>query len=203
MRSKVSDHEVHGQMDSGMRKPTYRMIIIALAETVVAPPLSTFAQQGPDQRDQKSVTPRQGVQTLNPPQGRVRPIPPSPRFTHGPLPLHKFGDRDYHGHLAWEHGRWHHETRNGRNGWWWDVGGVWYCYPEPSEGPPDYVSDNSVAEEATPEPTPPPQEMHHTFYYPPGDDEGIPYEQLRSAYRPCNKPATLGCTLRNKSSFKE
>ncbi|WP_426440802.1 hypothetical protein [Bradyrhizobium genosp. P] len=30
---------------------------------------------------------------------------------------------------------------NGRNGWWWDVGGAWYFYPQPMEGPPTYVSD--------------------------------------------------------------
>ncbi len=26
-----------------------------------------------------------------------------------------------------EGGRWRRETRNGRSGWWWDVGGVWSC----------------------------------------------------------------------------
>jgi hypothetical protein len=171
------------------------MIILALAATVVAPPLSTFAQQAPDQPVQKSVTPRQGVQTLKPPQGRVRPGPQSPQFMQGPLPLHKFGDRDYHGHLAWEHGRWHHETRNGRNGWWWDVGGVWYFYPEPSEGPPDHVSDISVAEEATTEPTPPPQEIHHTFYYPPGDDEGIPYETTEECMQAMQRANNVGVCI--------
>jgi hypothetical protein len=55
------------------------------------------------------------------------------------LRTQNFGGHAYHGRLAWRQGRWHHATRNGRNGWWWDVGGVWYFYPEQLEGPPDYV----------------------------------------------------------------
>ena len=40
--------------------------------------------------------------------------------------------------LAWIDGRWHHATRDGRDGWWWDVGGFWYFYPKQIEGPPDW-----------------------------------------------------------------
>jgi hypothetical protein len=63
------------------------------------------------------------------------------------LPSHNFGGHAYHGRLAWEGGRWHHEMRNGRDGWWWDVGGAWYFYPQPMEGPPAYVSDVEVVDE--------------------------------------------------------
>jgi hypothetical protein len=31
---------------------------------------------------------------------------------------------------------------NGRDGYWWDVGGVWYYYPQPMEGPPSYISED-------------------------------------------------------------
>ena len=41
-----------------------------------------------------------------------------------------YGGHSYRGHLAWEGGRWHHQVYNGRMGWWWDVGGVWYFYPQ-------------------------------------------------------------------------
>lgn len=58
-----------------------------------------------------------------------------------------FGGRVYHGRLAWEGGRWRHEMHNGRYGWWWDVGGVWYFYPQPMEGPPTYVSDHEVVDD--------------------------------------------------------
>jgi hypothetical protein len=29
-------------------------------------------------------------------------------------------------------------------GWWWDVGGVWYFYPERFDGPPAYISEDYV-----------------------------------------------------------
>src|SRR6185437_8063628 len=59
-----------------------------------------------------------------------------------PLTMHHFAGHPYHGHLAWEGGRWRHEVHDGRDGWWWDVGGVWYWYPERLEGPPGYISED-------------------------------------------------------------
>src|SRR5271154_137874 len=74
--------------------------------------------------------------------GPARPGgPPGQRFAHGAMPTRNFGGPSYHGHLAWEGGRWHHAARNGQDGWWWDVGGAWYFYPQMVEGPPTYVSD--------------------------------------------------------------
>jgi hypothetical protein len=60
----------------------------------------------------------------------------------GPMPSRSFDGHAYRGHLAWEGGRWHHEMHNGRMGYWWDVGGVWYFYPQPMDGPPTYISDD-------------------------------------------------------------
>jgi hypothetical protein len=103
----------------------------------------------------------------------------------------------YHGHLAWKQGRWHHETRNGRYGWWWDVGGAWYFYSQPIEGPPDYVSDINVAEEATAEPAPPPQASHHAFYYQPGDIKGVAYETIEECWQAMQKADNVGvCVLK-------
>jgi len=62
----------------------------------------------------------------------------------GPLPSRTFAGHPYRGHLAWEGGRWHHQVYNGRMGWWWDVGGVWYFYPERFDGPPAYISEDYV-----------------------------------------------------------
>ncbi len=59
----------------------------------------------------------------------------------GNFPARNFGGHPYRGRLAWEGGRWRHEMHNGRYGWWWDVGGVWYFYPQQMDGPPAYVSD--------------------------------------------------------------
>jgi hypothetical protein len=64
------------------------------------------------------------------------------RFARGSIARHEFGGHAYRGRVAWEGGRWRHEIHNGRDGWWWDVGGVWYFYPQPIDGPPAYVSDD-------------------------------------------------------------
>jgi hypothetical protein len=58
------------------------------------------------------------------------------------MPARVYGGHQYRGHLAWEGGRWRHEVYNGRMGWWWDVGGVRYFYPERYDGPPAYISED-------------------------------------------------------------
>jgi len=82
------------------------------------------------------------------------PRGPDARFAHGTIVARDYGGHAYRGRLAWDGGRWRHEVHNGRNGWWWDVGGVWYFYPQPMEGPPTYVSadfaDDVVYAEAPP-----------------------------------------------------
>jgi hypothetical protein len=78
-----------------------------------------------------------------------RPVGVSPgvragdaRFARGAITAHNFGGHAYRGRVAWEGGRWRHEVHNGRPGWWWDVGGVWYYYPERLDGPPAYISED-------------------------------------------------------------
>ena len=83
----------------------------------------------------------------HPPRPMAHPGPGGPHpgpahFARGPLPSHRFDGHSYRGHLAWERGHWHHEMHNGRMGYWWDVGGVWYYYPQPMEGPPTYISED-------------------------------------------------------------
>jgi hypothetical protein len=116
-----------------------------------------------------------------PPQPVVQGRPPGPgsvtagrapdaRFARGAIGMRDYGGQPYRGRVGWEGGRWRHEVHHGRPGWWWDVGGVWYYYPEPMEGPPTYVSEDyaddvgyapaTVYEAAPPpvayEPAPPP-----------------------------------------------
>jgi hypothetical protein len=69
-------------------------------------------------------------------------------MAHGNFPARNFGGHPYHGRLAWGGGRWRHEMHNGRLGWWWDVGGAWYFYPQQMDGPPTYVSDVEVMDDA-------------------------------------------------------
>ncbi len=41
--------------------------------------------------------------------------------------------RHFHEHdfPRWRAGRWHHGFHDGRVGWWWVVGPIWYFYPRP------------------------------------------------------------------------
>ncbi|HEY1720610.1 MAG TPA: hypothetical protein VGG27_05150 [Magnetospirillaceae bacterium] len=60
---------------------------------------------------------------------------PGPHPHAGPGPgawwhgdIHHFGEHDLG---IWRGGRWFHGPHDGRPGWWWIVGGVWYFYPAP------------------------------------------------------------------------
>ena len=76
----------------------------------------------------------------------------------GPHPIHVIGERGYSFHAGfggrreivsfsprereiWGGGRWHHEERFGRYGYWYEVNGAWYFYDQPYAGPPPYVAD--------------------------------------------------------------
>ena len=47
---------------------------------------------------------------------------------------------DRHEFHRWQAGLWRNEWHYGRRGWWWDVGGVWYGYPEPIFPYPEEVA---------------------------------------------------------------
>jgi len=48
--------------------------------------------------------------------------------------IHRFHEHDYD---HWREGRWYHGHHEGRNGWWWILGGAWYFYPAPVYPYPD------------------------------------------------------------------
>jgi hypothetical protein len=75
-----------------------------------------------------------------------------------------YAGRYYRGSLAWERGRWRHEWRNGRYGWWWDVGGAWYFYDQPAEGPPAFISEVEVLEGPDMVEGPPPDDVPPGYY---------------------------------------
>jgi len=58
-----------------------------------------------------------------------------------PIGAHAFHGHQFHGRLAWDHGHWRHEERNGRFGWWWDVDGAAYYYDAPQYPYPADVSE--------------------------------------------------------------
>lgn len=112
-------------------------IILSLVSVLPTLALSAQAQESRQPQGQPS------VQTSRPAPARTGQVraPLDARYARAGVAQRNFGGHAYHGRLAWEGGRWRHETHNGRLGWWWDVGGVWYFYPQPMEGPPTYVSE--------------------------------------------------------------
>ena len=83
---------------------------------------------------------------------------------------HDFRGRDYRyfrpdERAFWRTGRWVHDWHGGRYGWWWDVGGDWYYYPQPVYPYPTYVPPAVVAEAAPPEVSGPPPAQSQTWYY--------------------------------------
>lgn len=77
--------------------------------------------------------------------------------------------RRFHEHdiELWRGGRWHHGRHEGRNGWWWIVGSVWYFYPARVEPYPDPYQPPVVV---VPPPPAPPQYWYYCAnpagYYP-------------------------------------
>ena len=145
---------------------------IPLISIMAAFALSAQAQEPPHREGQapaaRPAAPRAGQ--VRGPQG-----PQAGHFARGNFPQRNFGGHPYHGRLAWEGGRWRHEVHNGRYGYWWDVGGVWYFYPQPVDGPPTYVSDVEVTDDVA------------------GPDDGPPvgpgYPPPAAAYAPPPPPA--------------
>jgi hypothetical protein len=157
----------------------YGIMTAVLASMLVAPPFSSFAQ-----REERGPSRLEEQIPLRRPEERT------------PLRTQTFGGHAYHGQLAWSDGRWHHTTRNGRDGWWWDVGGFWYFYPQQIEGPPDYVSDVEVADDATAAPSPaapaPTEESNYAVYYRPGDLTGTRYQTLEECLQAREQAGNVG-----------
>jgi len=143
-------------------RPSNRFgIIVPLVSAISLVALSAHAQDDHHQRPaagsphaNRAVAPPPHAGRIGAPQGgqaRVNrgpagPLPQGRYVARGPMPSRLYGGHPYRGHLAWEGGRWRHEVHDGRDGWWWDVGGVWYYYPERMAGPPAYISEEYVDE---------------------------------------------------------
>jgi hypothetical protein len=87
------------------------------------------------------------------PHGGPHPGPHGGLGPHGGHPgfgraghFHDFRGHDF-AHFSpadralWLGGGWRHEWHDGRLGWWWGVGGIWYFYPAPIYPYPTYVAD--------------------------------------------------------------
>jgi hypothetical protein len=156
-------------------------IVLLLASAAAMSALSAQAQEPTHKPDGKPVvqTPKAAPgHPAGPAAGRPGPVagrqgpgagrgPQDAHFARGNLPARDYGGHAYRGQLAWEGGRWRHEIHNGRDGYWWDVGGVWYYYPQPMDGPPSYISEDYADDVVVDGPPvgygPPPR----AAYYPP------------------------------------
>ena len=81
---------------------------------------------------------------------------------------------DHHDVHLWRGGYWHNGLHDGRLGWWWVVGGVWYFYPQPVYPYPDPYQPPVVVQPNIPAPmtSPPaptaqaaPQAATQNWYY--------------------------------------
>jgi hypothetical protein len=132
---------------------------------------------------------------------------PDARFARGEIRHHDFDGHAYRGRLGWEQGRWRHEVHNGRDGWWWDVGGVWYFYPQQMDGPPAYVSedfaDDVVYADAPPPgayPPPGPGPYPAAAAYPPPPPPPPPPDPAASAVGGAVVGGLLGGLLTGRAS---
>jgi hypothetical protein len=150
-------------------------IVIPLVSALSLLVLPALAQnqpggQPPGATQQKA---RPQVQATKPPGGH----PPAAVAGRGAPAMHVYGGHPYRGRVAWEGGRWRHEVYDGRDGWWWDVGGVRYYYSEPMEGPPTYISEDYADDAGYAPPVagggyPPPPAGYYAPPPPPPPDPG-------------------------------
>ncbi len=62
--------------------------------------------------------------------------------------IHEFHGHDFH---HWRSGYWYNGPHDGRLGWWWIVGGMWYFYPRPMYPYPDpYTPPVVIVEQSQP-----------------------------------------------------
>lgn len=87
--------------------------------------------------------------------------------------IHHFDDHDIH---VWRGGYWHHGHHDGRYGWWWIVGGIWYFYTDPVYPYPDPYRPPVVVVQPQPS-APPPAAAPATqvWYYCPSAKGYYPY----------------------------
>lgn len=75
------------------------------------------------------------------------------------------GSRHGHDNHRWPSGRWHHGHHEGRSGWWWIVGGVWYLSAAAAQTYPSYYqAPMTIAPPALPVPPPTPVPTSYWHY---------------------------------------
>ncbi len=87
-----------------------------------------------------------------------------------------------HDAVRWRQGYWHHGHHEGRLGWWWVIGGLWYFYPQPvypypdPYQPPVVVIQQSAPVAPAPAPAPAPSvAAPQVWYYCEASSSYYPY----------------------------
>ena len=62
----------------------------------------------------------------------------------GDFHAHRWADFSPHERALWRRGLWRNEWHYGRRGWWWEAGGAWYPYADPTFPYPLVVADLAV-----------------------------------------------------------
>jgi hypothetical protein len=96
--------------------------------------------------------------------------PPS----HGPWrgDIHRFHEHDWG---VWRGGHWTHGPHNGRLGWWWVTGGLWYFYPAPVYPYPSPWEPPPVELVSPPAGSAPPPPPTQYWYYCAASQSYYPY----------------------------
>ncbi len=76
--------------------------------------------------------------------------------------IHRFHEHDWE---VWHGGHWERREHDGRLGWWWIAGGLWYFYPAPVYPYPDPYVPPPVARIAPAPEAPPPPPTPTVWYY--------------------------------------
>jgi len=125
-----------------MKMSSRSTIVVSLVSALSLLACAAQAQQQQQQHNpQHNPPPAAGAGGGPPPQAR-QGRPAAHVAGPGQPSMRVYGGNPYRGRMAWDRGHWRHEIHNGRDGWWWDVGGVWYFYPEQMDGPPAYISED-------------------------------------------------------------
>ncbi|HWX63128.1 hypothetical protein [Bradyrhizobium sp.] len=123
-----------------MKMSSRSTIVVSLVSALSLLACAAQAQQQQQHNPQHN-PPAAGAGGGPPPQAR-QGRPAAHVAGPGQPSMRVYGGNPYRGRMAWDRGHWRHEIHNGRDGWWWDVGGVWYFYPEQMDGPPAYISED-------------------------------------------------------------
>jgi hypothetical protein len=103
--------------------------------------------------------------------------PQQQRLEHRPGPAWHGDIRRFHEHdwNVWRGGHWTHGRHDGRMGWWWVTGGLWYFYPSPVYPYPSPWEPPPVTLVSPPAGMAPPPPATQYWYYCEASNSYYPY----------------------------